>query len=108
METKCHEYLTKDNCSELKVAGGSLIEQLDWSLQVSGTLILEISEPPVVFEAKECDLEAVEDLFSSDPDLNFRSELNPRSDDPGLRMILKLFLLDNFRKLLFVFPMMNG
>ena len=32
IETKCHEYLTKDNCSELKVAGGSLIEQLDWSL----------------------------------------------------------------------------
>ena len=74
---------------------------------MSGTLILEISEPPVVFDAKECDLEAVEDLFSSDPDLNFRSELNPRSD-PGLRLILKLFLLDNFRKLLFVFPMMNN
>ena len=106
METKCHEYLTKDNCSELKDAGGSLIVQLE-SLQVSGTLILEISEPPVVFDANECDLEAVEDLFSSDPDLNFRSELNPRSD-PGLRLILKLFLLDNFRKLLFVFPMMNG
>lgn len=105
METKVHEYLTKDNCSELKVAGGSLIEQLE-SLQVSGTLILEISEPPVVFDANECDLEAVEDLFSSDPDLNFRSELNPRSD-LGLRLILKLFLLDNFRKLLFVFPMMN-
>ena len=62
---------------------------------MSGTLILEISEPPVVFDANECDLEAVEDLFSSD--LNFRSELNPRSDDPGLRLILKLFLLDNFR-----------
>ena len=74
---------------------------------MSGTLILEISEPPVVFDANECDLEAVEDLFSSDPDLNFRSELNPRSD-PGLRLILKLFLLDNFRKLLFVFPMMNN
>jgi len=29
METKVHEYLTKDNCSELKVAGGSLIEQLE-------------------------------------------------------------------------------
>ncbi len=76
---------------------------------MSGTLILEISEPPVVFDANECDLEAVEDLFSSaDPDLNFfRSELNPWSDDSGLRLILKLFLLDNFRKLLFVFPMMQ-
>ena len=29
METKCHEYLTKDNCSELKDAGGSLIVQLE-------------------------------------------------------------------------------
>ena len=56
---------------------------------------LDISEPPVVFEAKEWDLEAipVADDFSGNP------------DDVPRKMILKLFLLENFRKWLLVLPM---
>ena len=50
-----------------------------------------------MFEAKECDLEAipVPDDFSGNP------------DDVPRKMILKLFLLENFRKWLLVLPMIS-
>ena len=53
METRCHEYLTKYNWSMLSDGSRSLSEYDTESLS------RDISEPPVAFEAKECDLDAI-------------------------------------------------